>query len=442
MKPPNGLLASLLALSTPAAALADGVLPPETLVETLDNGMRLVVVPLDSELVNVQARISAGARDEVTKGTTGYAHFFEHLMFRGSARYTAEQREDALLRAGAVDNAWTSDDQTNYHITVRADRLPTILDLEADRFIRLTLTPDAVRQEAGAVMGELRKDRSDPGSVIYEALYATAFTTHPYHHTPIGLEEDVLGMADGFEIAQNFYATFYRPERLTLVIAGGVDPRAVRDMVAERFAAWSPPLKEAPPIPEEPAQTAPRRDTIDWAGDVSDQVAIGWKAPAFSPTSKESAALVLAQALLTARAAPLTQTLVQEKRLAQGVWGDRPTRIDPGLLALFITLREGADPAEVEALVEEAVVALRAVSPQALEAAKARTRRQLLLSLGDPAGWAGNMAWYATVGEGPASMEAYLETLASVTVDDLTAAVSTWLIPTQRTTIVLIGEGA
>jgi zinc protease len=227
------------------AAQAGQILPDGALEETFDNGLTVVVLPLSSELVALQVWVSVGSRHEVLAGTTGYAHFFEHLMFRGSENYSAQAREATMLKLSAVDNAWTSTDHTCYHALAPADRLDALLDLEADRLQALALTPESVEQESGAVMGELRKDASSPGSRLYTTLYDTAFTTHTYKHMTIGLEADVLAMASGFDVARAFYADHYRPERVTVVIAGGVEPAATVEAVRQRLAGWSPP--PAPP---------------------------------------------------------------------------------------------------------------------------------------------------------------------------------------------------
>ena len=435
LQPALGLLASLL---LPLSAQGAEVLPPDARVERLESGLTVVVVPLQgAELVAVQTWVAVGSRDEILPGTTGYAHFFEHLMFLGSEQVSAEEREQRLLRMGAVDNAWTSDDHTCYHLVARAAHLPEILALEADRFQALRLTPDAVRREAGAVMGELRKDRSDPDSVLYERLYATAFTTHTYHHTPIGLEEDVLGMADGYPIAQAFYAAHYRPENLTLVITGGVTPDAALAAVREAYGGWQPAPLARPALPVEPPQTAERRAQVAWTGGGSARLAVGWKAPAFDPAAREAAALSLVYTLLTAPAAPLYRRLIEEEELAWSMWSEAPERRDPSLLALFIELRDGVVPATVEAAVAEEVAALQQATEAQVSAARDRARRALLLSLDDPEAWAATLGWYGALGGGPEALEQHLDALARVTVEDVRAAAAT-LTPARRTVVTLL----
>ena len=438
--------ASLLlpTLSLSPLARAAELLPAGTVAERLDNGLSVIVVPLPGAgLVALQTWVSVGSRDEVVAGSTGYAHFFEHLMFRGSANYTAEERERALLRLGAVDNAWTSDDHTCYHMLARAEHLPALLRLEADRFSALALTPDAVRRESGAVMGEFRKDRSDPTAVLYEHLYATAFTAHTYRHTPIGLEEDVLAMADGYEKARRFYAQHYRPENLTVVIAGEVDPDAALAAAREAWGGWAPEPVADHALPIEGIQTAERRVTVDWPDPgAAPQLAIGWRAPAFDPASSEVAAWHLLSAMLTADAAPLRRRLLEDDQLAWSLWSEPPERLDPSLLTLYVRLREGVDPAAVEAAIAEEIAALQGASDERVAAARERARRSMLLSLDDPQSWAFQVGWYAALGGGdPAALELHLDAVEGVTTAHVRAA-ARQLSADRRTVITLVPAAA
>ena len=219
------LLAPLLA----APALAEApLLPADTVVETLDNGLSVVLVPLDTPgLVSVQTWMDVGARDEVVPGTTGYAHFFEHLMFEGSARLPREPRQQRLLELAVDENAWTSEDFTVYHSLAPAGSLFDLLDVEADRFARLQLDEAAVKREAGAVQGEWRKSRASPDSAAWAALLDAAFRVHPYRHPVIGFDEDVAAMPEGTDRVREFFQAHYRPDRATLVVAGDIDPPEV-----------------------------------------------------------------------------------------------------------------------------------------------------------------------------------------------------------------------
>ena len=167
-------------LVLPFAAHA-GVFPYPISSHTLDNGLDIHVVQMNTPGVAAYATwMDVGSRDEVDVGRSGFAHFFEHLMFLGTPRFGAEARERALLRMAADDNAWTWFDETVYHTVLPSTSLEQVVMMEGDRFQHLTLTPDDVRREAGAVYGEYRKNKVSPGFLMYEGLYGSSFGTHTY----------------------------------------------------------------------------------------------------------------------------------------------------------------------------------------------------------------------------------------------------------------------
>ncbi|HMV67178.1 MAG TPA: pitrilysin family protein, partial [Myxococcota bacterium] len=229
-----------------------GAFPYAVHTQTLDNGLQVVVVPMPSPGVAALGTwMRVGSRDEVDPGRTGFAHFFEHLMFLGTPSLSADERERELLRMGADDNAWTWFDETVYHVLVPSAALERLIRMEGDRFQHLTLTPEQVRRESGAVLGEYRKGRSDPGQRVTEALQGGAFRVHTYGHDTIGYEPDILAMPDAHAYAATFFSTYYRPERAMVLAVGDVDPEAVFAAVREGYGGWTPGVA-APPPPAEP----------------------------------------------------------------------------------------------------------------------------------------------------------------------------------------------
>ena len=161
-------------------------------IDDLPNGLRLVTVPTDyPNLVALYIVVATGSRNEVEAGKSGFAHFFEHMMFRGSENYTADQREAIFKRAGAETNAYTSDDRTVYHETFSKEDLEEVMKLEADRFMGLKYTLPAFQTEALAVKGEYDKNSANPFSKLYEVLRETSFKTHTYSHTTMGYLKDI-----------------------------------------------------------------------------------------------------------------------------------------------------------------------------------------------------------------------------------------------------------
>src|SRR4029079_5851501 len=178
----------LLYRSQAAGETGSGKLfPYASLVDALPNGLRLVTVPTDyPNMVALYTVVRAGSRDEVEAGKSGYAHLFEHLMFRGSENYTPEQRDALLKRAGADSNASTNQDRTTYYVVFSKEDLEDVLKAEADRFQRLQYTEPAYKTESLAVLGEYNKNNYNPTQKLGEALYERAFPRHTYAHTTMG----------------------------------------------------------------------------------------------------------------------------------------------------------------------------------------------------------------------------------------------------------------
>ncbi len=191
--------------------------PPKTFPfaytqEDLPNGLRLVTIPTDSpNLVSVFLVVQTGSRNEVEAGKTGFAHLFEHMMFRGTDKYPPEKYDEMLKRAGAASNASTSDDLTVFHTTFSKEDLPQILDMEADRFQNLKYSLDAFKTETGAVLGEYNKNSANPGSKLEEVLRDTAFDRHTYKHTTMGFLKDVQDMPSQYDYSLKFFDRYYRP---------------------------------------------------------------------------------------------------------------------------------------------------------------------------------------------------------------------------------------
>jgi len=447
-----GLLVGLA--SAPGIAFADDastLLPAGATVETLDNGLKVVLLPIDTPgLVAVQTWMRVGSGEETVPGLTGFAHFFEHLMFHGTEEMPGPVREKKLLALSVTENAWTSQDATVYHLMLPAQNLDAVLKIEADRFQALSLEADGVRKEAGAVYGEFRKGRASPDRAVWEATWATAFSSHPYHHTTIGVEADIAAMPEQLDAARRFFTTWYRPENATLVLAGDLEPGKARAIVLRTFGQWAPEAEAPPwpPTPVEPAQTGLKRAQVVWeAGPVNPRLAIAWRTPAHAPGSADAAALSLLPALLSSDVAPLHRKLVDDERRVRWIWAMEPENRHPGLFLMEMELAEGEDPAAVEADVLAAVQALvDDDSPEAvarLDMTRERKRRELLLGLDSAESWAGAFGRASLYGPPVRTLDAEVAAIAAVTRADVVRVVERYLLPdTGRTVVTLVAPDA
>jgi zinc protease len=433
-------LAWMIALGLPTRASA-GAFPYPVTSTTLPNGVAVVVVPMPSPgVVAFGTWMSVGSRDELDPGRTGFAHFFEHLMFLGTPSVSGDAREAALLRLGAADNAWTWLDETVYHVLIPREGLEELVRLEADRFQHLQLTPDQVRREAGAVYGEYRKGLADPGERLSDRLHEVAFASHTYHHSTIGVEGDIAAMPEAHAYAESFFARHYRPDRATVLVVGDVDVEESLRLVTEAYGAWKPATSAAraqPPV--EPPQTAIRRAKVEGEF-ASARVAFGWKIPGADPHNADVEALALLETLLLSRTGSLYRRLVLDEALAQTVDGGREDFVDPCLFVIQVEMKEGVSAAQVETIVREEVAKVQAtVDAAALERARTHERYAFLSSLDEP------MAVLMALGSamrrgGPDAVDAWFERFDLVTPDDVAVAARRYFVDAGLTVITLGGE--
>jgi zinc protease len=239
--------------AAPAAGRGD-ILPFKHAEKTLANGLKVIVVPTGfPNLVSIQIPVLTGSRNEVEPGKSGFAHFFEHMMFRGTPTRTPEQYQAVLTKAGARSNAYTSDDYTNYHTTFAKEDLETILAMEADRFQNLSYSEEVFKTEARAVLGEYNKNSQDPIRKLLEVQRENAYTTHTYRHTTMGFLKDIEDMPNQFEYSKTFFQRWYRPENTALIVAGDVQPAEVFRLAEKYWGGWKRGSGASVEIPQEPA---------------------------------------------------------------------------------------------------------------------------------------------------------------------------------------------
>ena len=203
-----------------------------------------------------------GAADE-PPGSSGIAHFLEHLMFKGTDLIPTGQFSKTIAKNGGEDNAFTNHDVTAYFQRVAKDRLPKVMAMEADRMANLRLSEDDVDTERKVILEERRtRVDNDPGSILQEQMMAALYTNHPYGIPIIGWEHEIRALDR--EDALSFYHRFYAPDNAILVIAGDVEPDEVRKLAEETFGKVAPSgAVNGRPRPKEPAHFAPVKVTLE-----------------------------------------------------------------------------------------------------------------------------------------------------------------------------------
>lgn len=340
------LLVSVLAvigLGITAQAQSRKVFPYNYTIDDLPNGLRLIVIPTDyPNLVSVYTVVQAGSRNEVEKGKSGYAHFFEHLMFRGSENYPAGMFDKIMQKAGASSNAYTSDDRTVYHATFAKEDLEGIIKLDADRFQHLKYSEEQFKTEAGAVLGEYNKNISSPFTKLYEVMRETAYRKHTYSHTTLGYVEDIRDFPNQFAYSWEFYNRFYRPEYATIVVVGQVKQAEVLAMVKKYYSDWKRGDYVAQ-IPREPEQEKPRKEHIDWPAPTLPIVAVAYRGPAYSDTAKDKVALDLLSIIAFGDNSDIYQKLVLEEQKADFIAAEDDDKVDPELFSVLSRVKNEKD---------------------------------------------------------------------------------------------------
>lgn len=327
-----------------------------TVERTLDNGLKVIVkTDARAPVVVSQVWYRAGSMDE-SYGVTGVAHVLEHMMFKGTPEVPGGEFSRLIAAAGGRENAFTSRDHTVYHQTLQADRLELAFRLEADRMVNLVLSPEEYAKEIQVVMEERRlRTEDNPQALLYEALMATAYQTHPYRHPVIGWMDDLQHMH--LEDARDWYHRWYAPNNATLVVVGDVQPEAVFALAEKYFGAIKPREQPARKPHNEVEPRGMRQVTVKAPARLP-AVFMAWHVPRLTDPAHDwqPYALEILEGVLDGHAsARLPRALVKERQLAVGVGaGYDPVSRGPALFLVSATAAEGKPLDQViEGLMDE-----------------------------------------------------------------------------------------
>jgi zinc protease len=352
----QAVITLLVAITAPCWAASAAIPAGFTEVRTVQgiteyrleaNGLTVLLLPDHSApAVTMMATYRVGSRNE-SYGTTGATHLLEHLMFKGTRDHNKEAGNgyDQLLeRTGAMTNATTSLDRTNYFETVGTQDLPMAVMLEADRMRNLRLREDDRRPEMTVVRNEYERGENNPAEALQKEMWATAFFAHPYHHSTIGWRSDFEKVP--IEKLRAFYDTFYWPNNATVTIIGDFDTAEALKLVKKYYGSIP---KSPQPIPsvytQEPPQTGPRRVIVQRPGELG-VVMIAEKIPA--GRSADYAALrVLGMILADGRNSRFYKALT-DKNLTTNVDADPEFNRDPSLFFIDAQLTPGTKHDDVE----------------------------------------------------------------------------------------------
>jgi len=418
------VVAAALSAQAPAGGQGD-VLPFKATETTLPNGLRVIVVPTGfPNLVSVQIPVQTGSRNEVEPGKSGFAHFFEHLMFRGTPKTPPEKYRQIMAKAGARDNAATGDDSTHYYATFAKEDLDTILGVYADMFQNLAYSEADFKTEARAILGEYNKNSAEPLEKLFEVQRERFYQAHTYKHTTMGFIKDIENMPGEYQYSKVFFQRWYRPQFTTLVIAGDVTAAEVIPIVEKHWGAWKNNGGSPVTIPKEPPPTGPKYVHVPWQSETSPYVTVAFPGPAFDENSKDSAAVEMLSTLYFGQTSDLYKKLVVTEQKVDQLMTDVPANFDPSLFTVMARVKNPTDAVYVRDQILATFAAARSapISAGRLADAKSNTRYSFARTIDSSERVAAVLAHYVAYKRSYQTVNGYYRTLDAVTAADLQSA--------------------
>ncbi|MBA3961248.1 MAG: insulinase family protein [Chthoniobacterales bacterium] len=432
------VLAAFCVVSLPLARAAEtspapaaptvSVRPLDFQHETLPNGLEVYSVEDHaSPTVAVQVWYHVGSKDD-PQGRSGFAHLFEHMMFKGNERLKEDTFDDLTENIGGENNAFTADDMTVYHEVVPSNYLNPILWAEAERMSSLALNEANFHSERDVVKEEYRQRISaNPYGDFYLDTIRDSFSVHPYKRPGIGsiAELDASSLSE----VRAFHSTFYRPDNATLIVVGDFSPNELKSWVQKYFGEIKKPSDK---IPRVTAKEPPRKEDkklVEYSPKAPlPGLALTYLAP--SIRSDDAPALQLADEILAGgESSRLYQALVYQQQIAQRVSFDSDMKEDLGLITVRMILASGKSPAEAEKALDEQIdkVLKDGVTEAELNKAKNRFLTGKLLELETNNGKASALGEAAVLYGDPQHVNTGLGRLQAVTAEQVKAALGHYI---------------
>jgi zinc protease len=434
-------LVALLALDPSAGAATR---PPKLdyTMTTLPNGMQVVFLEDHSTpIVHTEVWYHVGSKNE-RPGRTGFAHLFEHMMFKGSKNVEPEGHPSWISSIGGQSNAYTNEDATVFWETVPAQYLPLVLWLEADRLATLRIDEDVFRNEREVVKEERRmRIDNQPYGRMNELIYHQAFTVHPYKHPTIGSMKDLE--AASIDDVRDFFRTYYVPNNATIVIVGDFVTKDAQEMVTRYFGRIPKSVRPVPrDIPKEPPQTKERRVKIEE----------NWPLPAvvvahhitFDGDPDSYPLHIASKVLSDGQSSRIQRKLIYEKGLALAAFGGGNIIEDPNLFYAVAIVQPGHTPEEaIDALIAE-LDGLRTapITPGELQQAKNQFARDYIFGRESNKDKAGQLGHAAVIHNDIKTADGEFDIFMNITQADVQRVARKYFTPENRLVMTIMPKGA
>ncbi len=406
---------------------------PHAEVHTLRNGLQVVLLEDHSApVVALQTWVRFGSADE-DLDVAGIAHVFEHMLFKGTARFPHGEIAALIEGAGGTVNAWTSYDETVYHVTISSRFWETGFDVLSDAILHSLFTPTDLDHEKEVVYEEFRRGKDNPDREIAERLFALTFTTHPYRRPIIGFEETFTRITS--DDMRRVFHTWYVPNNMVVVAVGDFDTDVLLRAVEERFGAIEARPLPPRPRPDEPLQAAPRVAVMPFQAELA-RIEIGL--PSMEATDPRVPALDLLSDLLGSGYNSALYTALKRRRdLAHDVYAFNYTPRDKGVFLLGASCEPARVPDVLRGLMHQVYEPALALSDHELAAAKTRIVSHFVHARETYQGIADQLGRSALVYGDPNYGAHYIAAIEALTPDDLRQAAAACFDP-QRANIALL----
>src|SRR5712671_4342026 len=431
------------ACAVAVTTLTAAVRPPKLQYEisTLSNGLTVIIEEDHSvPIVHLNLTYHVGSKNE-RSGRTGFAHLFEHLMFKGSKNVQPEAHTSMIASVGGQSNAYTTDDETVFWETVPAQYLPMILWLEADRMATLKVDKDTFTNEREVVKEERRmRVDNQPYGRLNEIIYDQAFTVHPYKHATIGSMQDLE--AASVDDVRDFYRTYYVPANATLVLVGDFDSTQAMQLVSQ-YVGRVPKAERAVPrdIPQEPPQTKEKRVTLQEP----------WPLPAvvvayhvIKDGNPDSYPLhIAAKVLSDGQTSRIYKKLVYEKQMAVAAYGNANLIEDPNLFYAVAIVQPGHATDEVATALIAELDRLKTepITDHELQRTKNQFARDYIMQRESDQQKAGQLSHAVVIHNDVKTADAEFDIFQNMTAAEVQRVAKTYFRPENRLVLTLMPSG-
>jgi zinc protease len=429
----------LSSVTTPSAA----VRPPKLQYEitTLPNGLTLVLSEDHSTpIVHLNLTYHVGSKNEKA-GRTGFAHLFEHLMFKGSRNVQPEAHTSMVSSVGGQSNAYTTDDETVFWETVPAQYLPMILWLEADRMATLRIDKDTFTNERDVVKEERRmRVDNQPYGRLNEIIYDQAFSAHPYKHATIGSMEDLE--AASVDDVRDFYQTYYVPANATMVLVGDFDSTQAIQLVNQYLGRVPKAARDVPrDIPKEPPQAKEKRVTLQQP----------WPLPAvvvayhitYDGNADSYPLHIAAKVLSDGQSSRIYKKLVYETQMAVAAFGQANLIEDPNLFYAVAIVQPGSKTEDVASALIAEIERLKnePITDRELQRSKNQFARDYILNRESNQQKAGVLSHAVVIHRDIKTADAEFDIFQNMSVGDVQRVARTYFKPENRLVLTLMPSG-